>query len=288
MTSTRLVFRLIVAGAFALIAAPAAALPPIDLAPVPSKCPPDSVPVGPVCADKFEASVWSIPPLGQSGRVNVALINKIRNGKATLTDLLNVGGIQIAPSASCSGRDWPESFPANGNWTEPLYAVSVPLTQPTACVTWFQAAQACALSGKRLLTNQEWQQAAAGTPDPFPDDGKTTCVTFSPGPASTGFRTDCRSNWGAFDMVGNVWEWVADWVHQSSGTCGLWDDSMGNDFTCFGLRAGDNGVVTPSPKPAALIRGGSWIDGRAGGVFAVTGQFTPDEQLSNIGFRCAR
>jgi len=46
---------------------------------------------------------------------------------------------------------------------------------PSGCITWFQANQACLLSGKRLLTNREWQGAAASTPDPGTDNGTTDC-----------------------------------------------------------------------------------------------------------------
>jgi hypothetical protein len=62
----------------------------------------------------------------------------------------------------------------------------------------------CALSGKRLLTNQERQRAAAGTPDPGTDDGGTHCNIGGLGvPLNTGARAKCAPNWGAFDMVGN-------------------------------------------------------------------------------------
>ena len=73
----------------------------------------------------------------------------------------------------------------------------------------YQANQACLLSGNRLLPNREWQGAAAGTPDPgAADDGSTTCVTTGAEPANTGSRSSCKSVWGAFDMIGNVDEWV--------------------------------------------------------------------------------
>ena len=45
------------------------------------KCPPDSVKVGNVCIDTYEASAWQIPPS------NIALVKKVQAGKATLTDL---------------------------------------------------------------------------------------------------------------------------------------------------------------------------------------------------------
>jgi hypothetical protein len=44
-------------------------------------CPPDSVRSGQGCMDKYEASVWEVPP------GNVALIQKIKAGTATLAEL---------------------------------------------------------------------------------------------------------------------------------------------------------------------------------------------------------
>ena len=47
-----------------------------------AKCPPDSVEVGPVCVDKYEASIWSIPA------TNTVLSNKVKKGVATLAQLV--------------------------------------------------------------------------------------------------------------------------------------------------------------------------------------------------------
>ena len=44
------------------------------------KCPADSVKVGTVCIDTYEASVWQIPPS------NTKLVKKVQAGKATLAD----------------------------------------------------------------------------------------------------------------------------------------------------------------------------------------------------------
>ena len=54
--------------------------------PVHAACPPDSVRVGSACIDKYEESVWLIDPVN-----NPALVNKVRHGTATLTDL-HTGG----------------------------------------------------------------------------------------------------------------------------------------------------------------------------------------------------
>src|SRR5262249_57430321 len=99
------------------------------------------------------------------------------------------------------------------------------------------------VAGKRLLTNREWQGAAAGTPDPGTDDGTTDCnVVRALDAVSTGSRSSCKSAWGVFDMVGNVDEWVADWADNNGPSpCTDWMTSAGlpgNAACCFGGRGG--------------------------------------------------
>jgi formylglycine-generating enzyme required for sulfatase activity len=92
--------------------------------------------------------------------------------------------------------------------------------KPSANLTWFQALAACENARKRLPSNGEWQAAVIGTPDPGPDNGTTDCNWTSVGtPVNAGSRSSCKSARGAFDMVGNVWEWVADWVPHTTMSC---------------------------------------------------------------------
>lgn len=249
--------------------------------PLITKCPPDAVPVGQTCVDTYEASVWSVP---NPTTTNKGLVKKILAGKVKATDLAAGGATQVsAESGSACSPAFPSTFPANGQWTAPLYAVSIPAVQPTACVTWFQADQACALSGKRLLTNAEWQRAAAGTPDPGPtDNGTTDCDVFSSDAVNTGSRSNCKSSWGAFDMVGNVWEWVSDWLPLSTA-CPTWGAGFNTDTQC--LAGAD---TTTSGGPGALFRGGYWRSAAAAGVFAVFGRNQPSFSNTFVGFRCAR
>lgn len=248
------------------------------------KCAANAVKVGSICVDKYEASVWQISP------TNTALIKQVQKGKATLSQL--TGGatqIGVAGTASCT-PGYPASFPPDGNWTplpasDPpspgVYAVAVPGVMPSACITWFQAEQACRLSGKRLLTNQEWQAAAAGTPQTPLTPGPTDCNTNSSGPALTGSRAACKSSWGVFDMAGNVDEWVADWVPRSTD-CPGWGAFSGN-YMCL------SGAFTTATGPGAFIRGGDWTlgDGTLSGPFAIFGNNYPNTSDFGIGFRCA-
>ena len=160
------------------------------------------------------------------------------------------------------------------------------MSEPSANLTWFQAQQACGNAGKRLLANAEWQMAAAGTPDPGTDNGSTDCNITNQGfptndPVNTGSRANCVSRWGVFDMVGNMWEWVADWVPASS-SC---DSALfgTNDYNCMRMDP-----VAVFPGPAGLLRGGSFAQKTLAGVFAVDGLDQPSFSFSNIGFRCGR
>ena len=212
------------------------------------------VKVGNLCVDKYEASVWS----GADG-----------------TGTQYGAGIE----------DYPAGFPDTGNWTTQLYAVSRAGVTPSAYITWFQAQQACALSGKRLLTNAEWQMAAAGTPD------NASCNVSGANVANTGANASCVSNYQVNDMVGNIWEWVADWMQgntnpwaPSTGTAGA---SYGDDYMNGANPAVYQGAGSTN-FPSVPFRGGYWGSGTLAGVFALYAVNGPSVAYSNVGFRCAR
>ena len=244
--------------------------------PAAAACAPDSVPSGTVCLDAYEASVWQVPATQKT------LISKIQKGLVTLANLTSAGAIQLGLA---SGDLAAAGCPATGNGCVNVYAVSIPGVTPAAFITWFQAAAAARNSLKRLPTNQEWQVAALGTPDTGgADNGTTTCNTDNtvPGVALTGSRSGCVSDVGAFDMVGNVWEWVADWGDPANG-CTLWSATFGSDISCVGGPGSGY-----SNLPGALFRGGGWSDGTFAGVFAVVALDGPSRSDDFIGFRGAR
>jgi formylglycine-generating enzyme required for sulfatase activity len=240
----------------------------------PKKCPIESVKVGGICIDIYEASAWQIPA------EQTSLIKKLQKGKVDLADLTAGGATQVGCTNPLYGHGtYPLTFPENGNWTTPVYAASIAGVLPSACITWFQAEQACALSGKRLLTNQEWQRAAAGTPDPGNAPGAQDCNTNNVGPVVD--RANCRSSWQVANMVGNVTEWVGDWGDLVDG-CNNWVASFGSDQSCVGGPGSSYGSF-----PGAPFRGGDWTDGTDAGVFAI-GPGNPSQSSVTTGFRCAR
>lgn len=238
-----------------------------------AKCPVDSVQMGRVCVDKYEASAWEIPP------ASTALIKKVKASKIKLAGDLagatqrGVPAVYDYPAASC---------PDTGAGCKNVYAVSIAGVQPSVYATWFVAAAACRNAGKRLLTNAEWQLAALGTPDSGTDDDVATCNIAPTGgiePVAAGSRSQCVSDIGAYDMVGNLWEWVADWSERAVG-CTQWGATFGGDDACIGNGAG--GV------PGAIYRGGNYLAGATAGVFAIEATRDPSYRGSTLGFRCAR
>jgi len=236
---------------------------------VAAPCPDDSVASGTVCIDKFEASMWHVPPDQE------VLIGKIREGTAGLADLMEAGAVQLGLA---DGDLAALGCPVTGNGCVHVYTVSIPEVLPSRWSTWFQAAAAARNASKRLPTNQEWQVAALGTPDGAP------CIELPFGPLrSTGSEPGCVSDVGAFDMVGNVSERVAEWVDRANN-CTNWPAAFGNDLSCVGGPG--SGF---SNFPGALLRGGYFGSGADGGVFSVHAGFDPSLQANNtMGFRCAR
>src|SRR2546427_480898 len=99
----------------------------------------------------------------------------------------------------------------------------------------------------------------------------------------------CTSDVGAYDMVGNVSEWVADWIdRKDANVCTTWPAEYGTDLACIGHLDGDDENL-----PAAIFRGLNWgfmLTNRAtdAGAYAFLAIDAPSKSRVSVGFRCAR
>jgi formylglycine-generating enzyme required for sulfatase activity len=171
-------------------------------------------------------------------------------------------------------------------------------THPINCVDWEMADHYCKAIGARLPTEAEWEFAARGPDgrsypwgDAPPDTrvlnacgsecvawGKERGIKLEPmyaaddGYATTapvGSFPEGKSRYGLLDVVGNVWEWTADW-HAKYGK------DLAHDPT------------GPTSGKARVIRGGAWNGERASWVRPTFRYMDdPAKRSAGIGFRCA-
>jgi cysteine-rich repeat protein len=111
---------------------------------------------------------------------------------------------------------------------------------PWVNLTWTEADAACSAAGKRLCTEEEWQLACEGTalntfpygnvydpmacngkdydPDCSPPDTDKVLPTGTDYGCPTPVENSCESEFGAFDMSGNVKEWTATQASSAPST----------------------------------------------------------------------
>ena len=224
----------------------------------------EMVKVGDFWIDRYEMSVWENP---------------------------DCTGTQYGTS---EGDAHNAGFVRNGSdITKKLYGCSVAGVSPAIWITWFQAQRACTLAGKRLCADAEWQAGAFGTDDQTGGDSQGYChINDSPsGYLSTGSRSNCISACGAYDMVGNVWEWTADWWGQGG------DNDDGDQPADSGFHGDHYGNVDAAQYngsydegnpvfPASGLRGGASNDASGAGVFALYLVYGPAFSYKDIGARC--
>ncbi len=85
---------------------------------------------------------------------------------------------------------------------------------PDVFVTFQQASDSCYSIGKKICTERQWEYACAGKSQnayPYgPEYVKERCNTDNDTIMVIGANKNCRSEFGVFDLSGNVYEWVAD------------------------------------------------------------------------------
>ncbi len=104
---------------------------------------------------------------------------------------------------------------------------------PRVDVDWFKAVALCKEKGKRLCSAQEWLYACRGPKNykfPYGDKyikGKCrSAVRYNSGFEKIGYDKGCFSEFGVYDMTGNVWEWTGISEKQAAIRGGSWYDPI--------------------------------------------------------------
>jgi len=188
------------------------------------------------------------------------------------TEVTNTMYIKCVTGGGCTS---PSDLGSNSK--DVYYANSDFGEYPVIFVNWKQAHDYCVWAGRRLPTEAEWEKAARGTDErTYPWGEAITCDKANYDNSCVGETTRVasypidKSLFGAYDMAGNVTEWVADWF----------DDKYYESSPSIDPQGPSNGQ-------AKVKRGGSW----SSSLYVARSYFrfgvNPSLQANYLGFRCA-
>lgn len=182
------------------------------------------------------------------------------------------------------------------------YPDNIGPTLPVVGVSWHDAFRYCAWQKKRLPTEAEWERAARGTDGRMYPWGSTLdctkanfgsflrdgfCATINPGHIlPVGINPAGKSPAGAYDMAGNVWEWVNDIYAPYPQKNGKTSVNTPNRSRRLSLPSPQANL--DRPRIRRVIRGGSCCSYFSLPTTTNRLAFPPEYVDRDIGFRCAR
>lgn len=221
----------------------------------------------------------------------------------------DTGGFCIDKYEASASEECPYSEP-NGQSqsrinldSDECNSVSVADAIPWRYISQSQAAIACAKAGKRLPTSEEWYQASLGTPDLSNNWTENDCQVdknWDSQPGKTGDGEKCVSSFGAYDMIGNVWEWVKGEIEE-----GIYDakelpdegyiiaaNSSGmpveTNYDQFDENYNEDYLWIKKSGVRGMARGGYWDNQEKAGFYSIYLVSSPSFAGTGIGFRCVK
>ena len=179
-----------------------------------------------------------------------------------------------------TNADYKKYLETTGSKTIPRYWDDSTLNQPNQPVvgtTWKEARAFCQWKNKRLPTEAQWEKAARGKrPVKYPwgdEEPDKTRLNFNNHTGKTtpvGSYPTGKSDYGVFDLSGNVAEWVKDW-----------------HFPEYYLFSPKENPPGPDKGHYKIIRGGNWKNNAEDVRLTYRNATVPKARSKTVGFRCA-
>ena len=199
---------------------------------------------------------------------------------------------EASPSQDCTHQEPRSVLQSEQNvGTAGCHAESKESAIPWTYISLTQAQRACAQAGKRLPSAAEWYRLALGT-------NSAACIINAQGVAKTGTEA-CISAAGAYDTIGNVWEWVDAQV-----TNNTYNDRILPESGHVSSVDADGIAITTSDDVDSLydgdyfwskqdgvsgmIRGGFYGSEADAGLYALNASVAMQFTAQGVGFRCVK
>jgi len=171
------------------------------------------------------------------------------------------------------------------HWTE-TNTFTNKADHPVVNVSWYAAVAYCRWAGKRLPTEAEWEHAARGGVNGLFPWGNQPVDATRVNSTGIGPRTTSpvgkrpANGYGLFDMVGNVWQFLADQWERYPSTPQNNPVAGGSLFL--------DGTSFLEVKTRRVIRGGSFDGSPVNFWVEYRDSHPPAGAADFVGFRCAK